>query len=61
MLQFDTEFITKRHLADCRNHTLAIQGISRNDLSGLYILKELAVLIHDLFIIRQIVSVSVDF
>ena len=61
MLQFDTEFITKCHLADCRNHTLAIQGISRNDLSGLYILKELAVLIHDLFIIRQIVSVSVDF
>ena len=52
-----THSVTECHLADSCDHSMAVKCVSRYDLSVVDIISELTVLIHYLFIYRQLVFI----
>ena len=60
-INLDTFVVTKCHLAECCCQTISVQCIGRYDPACFNIFKEFMILIHDLFIIRQIISITLDF
>ena len=60
MLDLNAHLVAECHLAHSLSSTSAFYCISRKDLSCFDIFKQLAVAIHDLGIIRQIIVVTVN-
>ena len=57
VLNLHAKMISKRHLADRFCQAVSFHRISRDHIPGLNILKQFAVSVHGLFVIRQIILV----
>src|SRR5699024_9614526 len=55
-----TQMVSERHLAHRRNDAMAVERICGYDPAGSYIFRKLPVLIHNLSVYREVISISFD-